>query len=195
MYGKITKKVPEGTEGAIKRTNKKEDVVYEVHYDYVKGLLLDIGVSDHKDYGKQWLFTLRDGVEMYQLRIGENTPALTSLLKVLPNCCLKQPITIEPYDFTGKDGKKRSGVTLKQEGKKVERFFTREDPKGLPDIRPIATADGKETWDSSEQMQFLKKYVDEHITPQLAGTSALLNTLQEDGQEQENALNPDDMPF
>jgi hypothetical protein len=166
--GKITRKVPEGTDGAAPRTNKNGTLVYEMHYRAVEGVLLDIGVYKHNMYGSQWRFTLQDGAETYCLQLSENTRALSSLLLALPSCDLKKPINIRPYEFTNEEGKSKAGVRLTQDGKKVEWFFTREDPKGLPDLKPI-TIEGKETFDSTARMSWLRQYVDEHIVPQLSG--------------------------
>jgi hypothetical protein len=189
MHGKITQRVPEGTEGAIVRTNKLGVTVHEVRYDYVGGLLLDIGTTSHKDYGEQWQFTLQDGAEIYCLQLSENSKELTSLLMALPSCNVKKLIAIHPYSFMDADGKKHQGVTLKQEGKKVEWFFTRENPNGLPELKVTTTADGKETFDGSEQLQFLRRYVDQHISPQLPGM--LLQSPDNVGEE----ANPSDLPF
>jgi hypothetical protein len=184
MGGKIVQKVPEGTDGAVQRINKSGVTVHEVRYDFVGGILREIGVSNNSEYGSQWLFTLQDGTETYCLQVSENSRALTSLLFALPNCDLKKPIAVYPYDFTDAEGKNRSGVTLKQDDKKIAWFFTRENPQGLPELQQV-TLDGKETWDSSERMKFLRQYVDQHIVPQLTGSLAAT--------EPENE--PDDLPY
>ncbi|MDR1023299.1 MAG: hypothetical protein LBL94_08535 [Prevotellaceae bacterium] len=187
MNGKIIKRVPEGTPGATQRTNKAGASVHEVRYDHVIGILQEIGVSEGGPYGPQWLFTLQDGAESYRLQVGENTRELTSLLLALPGCDFRNPISISPYDFTDSDGKKRSGVTLKQAGRKVPWFFTRENPNGLPELKPV-TIDGKETWDSSERIKFLRQYVDEHIAPLLPAPAASLPA------EADDSLLPPDVP-
>jgi hypothetical protein len=90
MHGKIIQRVPEGTEGAQLRTNKAGVQVYEVRYDFVGGLLRDIGFSDHELYGRQWVFVLQDDAETYHLQLGENSRALTSLLFALPSCDVRR---------------------------------------------------------------------------------------------------------
>jgi hypothetical protein len=202
LGGKITKRVPEGTQDAIARTNKMGVIVHEMHYDFVEGILIDVAYYTHDQYGAQWIFTLQDGAELYRLQASESARALTSLLLALPNCDLKKPIAIHPYDFTDAAGKNRAGVSLRQGGKKIEWYFTREEPKGLPELKPIVTDDGKEAFDNSERMQFLRKYVEERIAPQLPGIAPVVPP--EDGEDEEaapgsatapEAPDPDDLPF
>ncbi|MDR1226272.1 MAG: hypothetical protein LBK47_05160 [Prevotellaceae bacterium] len=180
--GKVTQRVSKDTEGAIQRTTKVGTTVYEVNYSFVKGLLADIEVFEHEEYGRQWSFTLQDGTESYRLQLNENAPALTSLLFALPNCDVKKPIIIQPYDFVDKENGKHAGVTLKQDDKKVAWFFTHEDPKGLPELQEVII-DDKPTWNSTERMKFLQKYVNEHIMPQL------------EGEEDKNDFTPNDLPY
>jgi hypothetical protein len=161
-------------------------------------MLTEIGVAEHEEYGKQWVFNLEDGAEAYRLQLSENSRVLTSLLFALPSCDLKKPIAIHPYDFADKDGKNHTGVTLKQDGEKVGWFFTREEPKGLPELRAV-TVDGKEAWDSSERMRFLHSYVNQHIIPLLPATSMAAETnddvLPPNMAESNPEPDPDDLPF
>jgi hypothetical protein len=194
-YGKIVRRVPEGTPGAVQRTTKAGKVVHEVQRDFVEGMLLAIEEQEHAVYGRQWLLTLQDGAEVYRLQLQESSPALTSLLHQLPGCDFTKPIKIEPYDFTDNDKKNHAGVTLKQGKKKVERFFTREDPKGLPAAKKEVAIDGKETWDYSEQLQFLRRYVEQHITPQLPSFAPQPELPEIPELPDMPDGNPDDLPF
>jgi hypothetical protein len=195
-YGKIVQRVPEGTPGAVQRITKAGKPVCEAQYTFVKGKLLEISAFEHEEYGQQWTFILQDGSEVYHLQLGEkeNTRALTGLLYALPGCDFAKPVAIYPYDFTGKDGKNRAGVTLKQDDKKVEWFFTREDPKGLPALKQVSI-NGKETWDDSERMQFLRRYVEQHITPQLPSFAPQPEPPEIPELPDMPDGNPDDLPF
>jgi hypothetical protein len=45
---------------------------------------------------------------------------------------------------------------LYQDGQKIAPYYTKEDPKGLPQMVKIKVK-GKEQWDDSDMMQFLEQ--------------------------------------
>ena len=49
-----------------------------------------------------------------------------------------------------------TGITLYQDGEKIAPYYTKEDPKGLPQMVKIKVK-GKEQWDDSDMMTFLEE--------------------------------------
>ena len=68
LGGKLCQRVPEGTEGAIQRTNKLGNVVYEKFYDSFTAKLVDIKVQD-SPYGKTWNFVFKDKERKLTIKI------------------------------------------------------------------------------------------------------------------------------
>jgi hypothetical protein len=180
MHGKIVRRVPEGTAGAEKRINKMGETVSEVFYDAVEGMLSGVNVFKHEQYGSQWTFDLVDGGDTFRLQLPEGGN-LSTLLTALPTCKLDKPIKIVPYEFTTDEGKLRIGVSLRQENEKVGRYFTKDNPKGLPKLKQVEFA-GKTQWDSYDRYVFLEKFYEDNIIPKLSG-AATTKTVPVDMQE------------
>lgn len=200
MHGKVVQRVQEGTSGAQARQNKSGNTVHEVFYDYVEGILTGIAVFKHEQYGKQWYFDITDGNDTYRLQLSEGKP-LTSLLFALPSCNIARPLRLTPYEFEA-DGKFKSGITIKQDGQKVPWFFTKENPKGMPELQ-VVKYQGEDRYDNFERMQFLENYLNEHLKPLLQGqaTASLLQDAERQGSlpsassAQDLPDGADDLPF
>lgn len=157
VEGKLTIRVPEGTPNAITRTNKIGKVVHEVKHDSFTGKIDSITTSD-SPYGKNWEIDFKAHDEsIWTLQLGYSSSFAKALLKKLPNIDLDQEVTISP--FSGEiDNKKISTITVYQNGIKVEPFYNKETPNGLPQMELI-TVKGVETWDDTKQLKFLEEMV------------------------------------
>ena len=80
LGGKLCQRVSEDTVGAVKRTNKLGNVVYEKFYDSFTGKLIDVKVQDGA-YGKTWNFVFKDKEEPYTLQLSYSNSFSTALLK------------------------------------------------------------------------------------------------------------------
>lgn len=157
VEGKLTIRVPEGTPSAITRTNKIGKVVHEVKHDSFTGKIDSITTSD-SPYGKNWEIDFKAHDEsIWTLQLGYSSSFAKALLKKLPNIDLSSEVTISP--FSGEiDGKKISTITVYQDGVKIEPFYNKETPNGLPQMELI-TVKGVETWDDTKQLKFLEEMV------------------------------------
>jgi hypothetical protein len=163
--GKICRQHKQPVEGSIERTTKSNKVVHETFYRALKGKIVDIQTREN-DYGKQWSVTLQneDGTKDI-LQFQYSSGYAGGFLKTLPNVDLTQDVVIVP-NMKIEGDKKRTTVFLQQEGKALKHFFTKDDPKGLPELKQIKVK-SKVTWDDSDMMEFLEAYVNENIKPQL----------------------------
>lgn len=164
LQGKFCQRVPEGTEGAVKRTNKLGNVVYEKFYDSFTAKLVDIRVQDGT-YGKTWNFVFKDKEEPYTLQLSYSNSFSTAFLKMLPNIDLTKEMKISP-SVKDVDGKPRSSLFVNQDGKAIKHAYSKENPNGLPPMEQV-TVKGTLVWDDTKRLEFLDKMVHEVIIPKL----------------------------
>lgn len=164
LGGKLCQRVSEDTVGAVKRTNKLGNVVYEKFYDSFTGKLIDIKVQDGT-YGKTWNFVFKDKEEPYTLQLSYSNSFSTALLKMLPNIDLTKEMKISP-SVKEIDGVNRSSLFINQDGKAMKHAYSRENPNGMPDMEQV-TVKGVLIWDDTKRLEFLDKMVHETILPKL----------------------------
>jgi len=181
--GKIVRQFPNKTNHSIVRVNKNGKTVHEEFYDYLDGVILDIGVKEHEEYGKFWNIVLKDSKGIIQnLQFSYSSGYAMGFLKALPNVDLSKELKIIPN--AKKDGDKtKTTIFINQFEKSIKWHFTRENPNGLPLLKKIKIK-GKETWDDTDVMEFLESMVTNEILPKISNEIAT-----SDG-EQKN-----DLPF
>lgn len=166
LDGKFCKRVTKDTEGAVERVNKIGNTVYEKFYDRFTGKLVDIIIQEGGAYGKNWVFVLSDGIDIYRLQLSYSNSFATALLKMLPNIDLSKEFTMSPSVKVGDDGKKKSSLFVDQNGNHIKHAYTKENPNGLPDMEQIVIK-GQMVWDDTKRLDFLEKMVKSDIIPKL----------------------------
>lgn len=157
--GKVIMKVKSDTPGAVKRTNKNGDEVFELLFDSLEGRIKAIEVEDHKDYGQQLRTTVEANGEDYLLSMSMKSGYAQGLLYRLPNVDLDGDVVFKPYVFPQEGGKADKHVmVLYQSSEKVATAFTKDEPNGLPPMEQIKF-DGKMRWDSTKRLEFLTDMV------------------------------------
>lgn len=179
LAGKLCQRVPEGTEGAVQRTNKLGNVVFEKYYDSFTGRLLDIKVQD-STYGKTWNFVFQDKGELYTLQLSYSNSFATAFLKMLPNIDLTKEIKVSPSTKLV-DGQNKSSLFINQDGKTIKHAYTRENPNGMPNMEQV-TVKGVLVWDDTKRLEFLQNMVDTVIMPKLALANGNVQTPVDDEQ-------------
>ena len=146
VQNSFRKKVEEGTEGAIMRKNKKEVEVYELSFDNISGMIVNIEVKE-TPFGQNIQIKLDDG-DILSLGISTNEgKAFTKVMASIDP--LKK---VEFNVFEGSDGK--GAFLVKQEGNAIKWNHTRAVPNGMPDAIQKTVA-GVTKWDFSDQDEFL----------------------------------------
>jgi hypothetical protein len=194
LKGEITKRVPEGTEGAVERTTRGGKKVWELKYNALEGTLTKIEVYDG-DYGSQWIFTISDSSNDYKLVMPYSSGVANGFLFRLPNVNLERPVKINTYWIEGEDGKSRQFLSIHQDGIKIAPYWTKEDLKNLPPLETIE-AKGQKILDDTKRLKYLRKMVDEKINPKLKELYPIDNTEQEEPEpveQKEEDFN--DLPF
>ncbi len=163
--GKFTVRVPEGTPGAIARTNKIGNLVHEKFYDSFTGKLINIRTRESALYGKSWNMDFRDGGEVYTLQLPYSNSYATNFLKILPNIDLTQEMKIQPSQKI-EDGKTKSSLFVSQNGVTLKHAYTKDVPNGLPPMVQVMRK-GKMEWDDSDRLIFLQAMVERDVLPKL----------------------------
>jgi hypothetical protein len=181
--GKIVRQFPNKTNHSIVRVNKNGKTVHEEFYDYLDGVILDIAVKEHEEYGKFWNIVLKDREGVIQnLQFAYSSGYAMGFLKALPNVDLSKELKIIPN--AKKDGDKtKTTIFINQFEKSIKWHYTRENPNGLPLLKKIKIK-GKDTWDDTDVMEFLESMVTNKILPKLS------NEIATEEVEQKN-----DLPF
>ena len=165
LGGKFCQRVPEGTAGAVQRTNKLGKVVWEKFYESFTGKLVGIKVQDGT-YGKTWNFAFQDKGEVYTLQLSYSNSFATAFLKMLPNIDLTKEMKVSP-STKEVDGKNKSSLFVNQDGKPLKHAYTRENPNGMPDMEQV-TVKGEKVWDDTKRIAFLYNMVQTQIVPKLS---------------------------
>lgn len=170
--GKVVRKVAEGVSGAEPYTKKDGSIIWQQRFAFISGYLKSISTKTNSFNGsemKDWVFEIEDNGEYYTLQINYDSRYAVSLLNAMCNPVVdfSKPITISPWMKVVND-KKKTACYLKQgsANESIEWFFTKDVPNGLPPLE-LVNFKGKESWDNFKQMQFLEKYVEDKIKPQL----------------------------
>ncbi len=147
------------------RKTKNGDVIWEIPYGKLEDMMLaDIREAEHDQFGKSWEIIMQAGNEYYLLRIGKRSPMSNMFLSRLENILLDKPFTLTAWM---PDGEEKNIIQLWQDGKKVERAHTREQPNGLPEAKQTVV-NNELVWDFSEQIIFYSELV-KSLRPHMAG--------------------------
>jgi hypothetical protein len=152
--GKLVRRVDLGTEGAVERTNKNGKQVAELFYTTLTGHITDLSIKEN-EYGKFLLVNVKDIATEKKcvLEMNFSSGYTTTFLKALPTADISQNIEISPALIIDGD-KKKSVIFLKQGGYPVKHFYTKDNPKGMPDMVKVKVK-GKETWDDTDRIEWL----------------------------------------
>lgn len=164
--GKIIKSMgkeePADMSGVTTRVNKAGDRVYEIQLDYLRGHIKDASLKmppeDHPEYGKTMEFEVEaESGAKCVLQIPFDSAYARGFLYAAPGIDLGFPVEFEPYQyFSKKKEREATGLSLIQNGEQLPwAYGTKDNPGGVPTLKKI-TYKGKETWDNSDQLEFLE---------------------------------------
>lgn len=173
--GDIVQRVPSDTPGAIKRFTKSGKEVHELHFNTLNGFIENVKVEDppedHKEYGRRWVFSIRDESNEYELGLPYSSSAANGILDRLMNVDFSKPVKIKSW-YIEDDGNYKQHITVDQEGERIDKFFTKENPMGRPEPKQI-TIDGQPRLDFTDALRFMEKVVKEKIKPKIAEANPL----------------------
>lgn len=172
--GSIIRQHKEATEFTKERVTKTGKLVHEQKYKDLSGILVSVQTREN-DFGKQWSLKFKDGEDVYIINLPYSSRYSSDFLKKLPNIDLSNVVKFAPYSFADKQTQKQiTGITLYQNGNKVESAYTKDNPNGLPQMKQIKVK-GVTTWDDTDMMEFL-----EQKTASLFSNQSTANDIAED---------------
>lgn len=154
--GKICRRVQSPTATSKERTTKDGKVVHEEQYHGWSGKITDI-TTRQTDYGKEWNVTIEDGDTKASLQMKYSSGYASAFLKTLPNVDLSKDVQLMPKSETT-DGKTKTTMFIKQDGKAIKWAYTKDNPNGLPSMKKIKVK-GVDVWDDSDMMEHLEAMV------------------------------------
>jgi len=154
--GKFHQTVPEGTVNSVKREYEDKQggkhSKIELVYDEASGFISKLSFNDN-EYGKSLNIEL-DGDGTISLNVESNFA--DDFMKKLPNIDLNQKVTLAPYSFEDDNKRNRRGITVYQNGNKIENAFWDSEkklPKGdLPKVEGDTESFDKDDW----KMHFMR---------------------------------------
>lgn len=157
--GRFAQRFKQPAEGTESRENKNGVVVHEKFYDgwegHVKHVYVQPPPENYPKVGHSLALVVID-------KAGEKAIIQTSLLggyasdllNKLCACDLLSPVTFTPYDFTGDDEKRFTGMTIHQMGGKIARPITKDNTPTLPQWKKVEF-NGQVVWDKTDSLRFM----------------------------------------
>lgn len=176
--GKIAHRIAEPSQTSKSRTLDSGKVIHEELFDSLEGVITNITFKDG-EYGTQLLVSIDNDGERATLQMPLSSSPSMAFLKALPNVDVSKAVKISPK-MQEVDGKRRTSLFVNQDGKAVKWFWTKDNPGQLPNLKKVKIK-GKETWDDSDQIEFLQDYVKTQILPKLNGALVVNQQEDEDG--------------
>jgi hypothetical protein len=148
----------------VKRVNKEGKEVTELTFNKISGFLKGVAPHTFEHTGKKiksWNITIEDAPEEFILTVPYSGAESRALLFRLPAIDLNDKVEFHVGKGTDKEtGKEFKWMTVYQGGQKLEAYFTKQNPRDLPDLKKIKVK-GEEQWDDSDRMEYFEKMVSE----------------------------------
>lgn len=165
--GRIAIKADASEPGVVKKMSKDGTREwFEKQYPSVTGFIVSVfkRTSD-QGYGDQLCIVLQDGSDQFQVQMPWSSRYSSGFFLTMPNIDLSKPVTLSPW-AKEIDGKKKTMLYVRQGQENVEWAWTREDPKGMPELKQIKVK-GQLVWDDSERQEFFEAYLKDQFLPYL----------------------------
>jgi hypothetical protein len=161
VFGQITRTVSEETPNAKERETKTGKKVFELTYESIYGKITSIGIKEDKKFGDKLFIVLNDGIEVCTVQMPVDSRYFVNLISKLPNLLPTKNYCLAPYEFVNENGKRIAGVNvyegIDKTGKKIDAYFTKENPNGLPDFPPAPYEKEDIMVYTAQRTKFLKK--------------------------------------
>lgn len=162
--------------------NAFKHTVLERVDDYVEGIITKITVES-SDYGDEIKVHMQDVSEEFIVILGVEGSAGRTFMYYIPNAKPELSIRIRAWR---NEKRKSEGVVLHQEDKKVDLFFSKDTPNGLPTPPEFSLSGEKnvpyEQWSTRQKGDykkyqidrntFLIAYLEDEVAPRFTKTNA-----------------------
>lgn len=167
MFGQVVETATKETEGAKSRLNKNNQEVWEKHFPFVSGRILNMRIEESRDYGDKLIVLLDDMGERYQVQMPIESRYFKAFAMRVPNLKPQTTYCIKPYDFVDKENPKKriTGINIHEsqddQGQKIESYFTKEHNNGMPEFPESKDETEIKIW-GIKVLKFLKEVVVKH---------------------------------
>lgn len=158
IKGQFSLKCDQDTPGASSRENKNGDLVYELLYDQLEGVITNIEFVKGK-YGEKIDVTIKDSEEVVLNISWKDFSVRDRFIKCLPNVNFCQPIVFKT--FQNDQGK--TVFLMYQEGQLIKQKWTKDNPGDFPQPKQTKNFDGSTKWDFSECEAFLYQVLQDQV--------------------------------
>lgn len=166
--GSFTRRANSETEGAVSRkiskgVNKGKEI-WELQFNTLSDIYIqEFERRSSDDYGYSWNIKLAHAKsdETFTLTMPYSGRITMGLFLRLPNVDINKQMTLRLHYFEAED---KSALVVWQDNNKIEAFWTKDDPKGMPELIK-SVKDGKDVWDSTDRMKFLENYLEKDLNP------------------------------
>lgn len=152
-------------------TDKEHTDPYDEIEGQITGLVFKMETWENQEIEKLQIY-LQDESGVEVLAFPVDSSWFSTFVNFASSTDLSKPISLHVIekaekDKMGKDIKKRS-LLISQDGTYSKAFYTKANPNGLPSFKKIKV-NGKEIWEKSDFLDFLKNVVENKLKPQLPG--------------------------
>lgn len=166
FQGNFTTRANSETEGAVKRTNKNNKLVYENHFNIMKDVLIqEFEKRASEEYGDSWNIKLAHAKsdETYTLTLPYSGRLTMGVFFRLPNLDINKPMNLRLFWFADEE---KAALVIYQNDQKVEAFWTKDNKGDMPELEQV-TVNNKPVWDSSKRMVFIENYLETVVKPKM----------------------------
>jgi len=171
--GKISVKVPEGSENAIKCSNKDQTKTWwERRYPSFTGKITGIKkrIPDNPTFGAQLCIEIEDNFESYELQMPWSSGYSSGFFLAMPNIRFSDEVTLSPW-MKVVDNKKKTSLFIKNKGeeKSAPWAWTKDNPGDCPQMVQIKVK-GTLVWDDSARQEFFEKWIEKNLANMINAT-------------------------
>ncbi len=166
MFGKLVKRAKSTDEGAVSRQNKKDETVWEEHFDDLEGKITEITIRRNSEFGDELKVTFLEGGTNYIVGIQTRSGYGRGFFRKMLNIDYTKMVKIAPYNIEQEDGKFKAFLGVYQGGEKIQNMYTKDNPNGMPELEQT-TFKGKMAWDDTKQMKFLEEELAFKVLPMI----------------------------
>ena len=143
-------------DGKFFRSNDKETLFSEI-----EGEIIGLSMADDEFEGRnirKFIIKMTDGTENYILSLSFDSSYCSDLVAFLKNADLSKTISLVGVFKEDKEGKTKPGILVKQDDVFMKKFYTKDNPNGLPKMKEIMV-NKKKVWDKTEFQEFLEDVI------------------------------------
>lgn len=198
IAGKLSQKVNEGTDGAVKReydVDGNKGVKWELQYKNLSGFITKMEFRQ-TDYGEMFTVTIEQDWEVDVLSMNTDSRYFADFWRKLKWIDLWETVTLNPYDFE-KNGKQIRGLDIRQGWEKItDQYFDWEKKESLHWLPSVTDAERKK-YDKDDWKiffvkikKFLKAEIEKREIPNIDTWSKKVEK-----KEEEETISIEDIPF